>query len=833
MKKLSLTLAAFIALWSVTNCGGGVSTVPEPEATPVALAGISLSGTVTMPVTASASISKGISADISKDVVESSVAVNGTVTVELLDGTILAEEDMIEGNFAAVISPDLLDSTSLVIVRAVDILGREEMTMVDNLSGKTTGDVVATSVDVTSTITTQLIYSQGGADCTPDNPARLYAMILSGEIQPVALFNVVKGTIANTDTERDDNASSSLVIMRNVMMKKLADNSPVDFLEVNRFLQNDSAVVSDWQQHYPALVDYDAAAAAGHIQKLIPTVNTIFSDETTRNAAAQLGSAGWGSSAQFIASHGGAELDIMMGKPGIFREFMNSTFTAYNDGDTGALQTMNRSSGRVLTATMANCEESEVSNNVIFAQFNAERDRFSSIDSDFQKYGAAVCNQVKVISADATLMNDVINNAGMFGTFLFDAPDAFASSAATASTVFTAQHNIWIQAPETFAANPMGCTADANCGAGRVCNSMAMCVGECSSNCGFGAKCTTNADCATGHCNFGGSCFLDNEVLGTPTGRVQLLGVGSSCTTGTQCYSGRCFSNACVPAIGGGEIAYGQENSKCLNNTTCNAGLTCTQAGPDYICMANAPGGEPGPTGGEGQHCGPGGVCNQGLTCNQSTICVAGSPPPAPLTATFTPANTAAGVATNGLVKAVFSAAVDAPAGGWAAAFTLKKDNAGASKCAKVAYDANTKTATCYHGALAGNSSYTASVGIPQVILASATFTTGAQTQATWNRSSASATCPGAVKGAGAPGGATVTYLPGYNMYEIVTALPGNPKFQWTLMPGTENTWSATFSGDNPAVPYNSPDPAVTVGASLGATFTLNAASCAVVYIAP
>lgn len=78
---------------------------------------------------------------------------------------------------------------------------------------------------------------------------------------------------------------------------------------------------------------------------------------------------------------------------------------------------------------------------------------------------------------------------------------------------------------------------------------------------------------------------------------------------------------------------------------------------------------------------------------------------------TFAPADAATGVALSisTAVTATFSTAITEPAD-WASAFTLIAEGASATSCTAVTYDAASRTATCTHGILTGETDYTMTI---------------------------------------------------------------------------------------------------------------------------
>lgn len=95
------------------------------------------------------------------------------------------------------------------------------------------------------------------------------------------------------------------------------------------------------------------------------------------------------------------------------------------------------------------------------------------------------------------------------------------------------------------------------------------------------------------------------------------------------------------------------------------------------------------------------------------------------ITATLSPSNGSSNQSLSAAVQAVFSAAITEPSD-WLAALTLKKNNAGGTRCTGVTYDAATLTATCAHADLDAYTSYTTSLSnVSGASNATATFTAG------------------------------------------------------------------------------------------------------------
>lgn len=154
-----------------------------------------------------------------------------------------------------------------------------------------------------------------------------------------------------------------------------------------------------------------------------------------------------------------------------------------------------------------------------------------------------------------------------------------------------------------------GCTADADCGAGRRCDDSIVCVrAPCFNRCvpalgTEGARCGRLEDCAEGlYCNIHGtcartgSCQVVDDCTAAGNGWAHILCVGYP-----TCNEGSCGWQCGEPTCRDGDT----------RDDGCN---TCSCVGGAWACTKRfCP-----PTASEGEACGNGTVCAEGLVCDRA-----------------------------------------------------------------------------------------------------------------------------------------------------------------------------------------------------------------------
>lgn len=520
--------------------------------------GVSVNGTLSVPVSSSVSIGKNMPDTIidmgfsgglmfasypsglpmlaqtstpitAKAVTEA--ATGGTVDIYNSSGTLLTSEVAVTaatGKYTAVVDPALLGTDKTVLLK-ITTTDKSELTDMVDLNGKATGE----SLSVTNTLTTSLRTQQVLESCgTSFNVgSNLGTCLSSAPRKLVAMYNVFSGLPGTAGTSNTASAQAAF----EAMAKAAFASGGASLSDLRKLAQGDSTTIDRMKAFDSTTSSLTTADLVSLGPQIVNGVEGICDDTTTLSKYATVGATAFTKLANLMKEQTLTDLQKITAGQSSLKTMIGSYMDdAISAGNTTALNQFDQPGfGRTIMGLAEGVTQAELTSSVL-----------SGLKTQFSGLTWSGVDPTQADDAFKNLIKASDNATEVTHWGNIDLQNKMAIYAGTSGqTILNGQFTYQVNQGGTGTSLP--CSANSDCAAGKVCaTALYQCVDATNSGAGLplGAVCSSDSQCATGDCASSGFCYFPTGI--DPLAKQWLLD-GATCTSAASCISNVCSGGTC------------------------------------------------------------------------------------------------------------------------------------------------------------------------------------------------------------------------------------------------------------------------------------------------